>query len=414
MTNWSAKHNGVKVVMALHNSFPHTGAGYAVRSQSIARNLTAQGVDLDVYTRPGFPWNLDSDDETTIALKDSVEGVTYNRLPLKAPDLGSNGIPYMQSSSGQWLSLFQKLKNRIVHSASSFHTGMPVAIAAQKAGIKSVYEYRGMWHYSLQSRVPWYIDAEDYELRHKYEIETGAKSDAVFSISEALREELVSYGIERKKITVLPNAVDTEIFKPLLPDESLKNSLGLDGRKVVGFIGSLTNYEGLNYLMDAVLELNYRGEKVSLLIVGDGKEKPFMEKLHKARGNHPSIIFTGKVPFEEVGRYYSIVDVLPFPRINAKVCNCVPPLKPMEAMAMGKPVIVSNVDALCEMVQDEETGLICKADDIKSLTEQLGRILTDESLSNRLVQNATQWIHEERTWEVNCKRILQVYESLIG
>ncbi|MEG2173507.1 MAG: glycosyltransferase family 4 protein, partial [Desulfovibrionaceae bacterium] len=215
------------------------------------------------------------------------------------------------------------------------------------------------------------------------------------------------------KILILPNAVDTSKFVPQPADRELKAALGLSDRSVVGFVGSVTNYEGLEYLIDATLELNTRGAKVSLLIVGDGNAAEKLKDYHKLRGNHPAVVFAGRVPFDDVPRYYSIIDIMAFPRINAKVCHCVPPLKPLEAMAMGKPVIISDVAALCEIVQHEKTGLICRANDTASLAEQLGRLVEDTVLYSKISATALQWVKAERDWSTVSTRILQVYEGLL-
>lgn len=188
----------------------------------------------------------------------------------------------------------------------------------------------------------------------------------------------------------------------------------LPGRMVVGFIGSFTAYEGLESLMDAVLELNWRGFPVSLLLVGDGADTlKRLKNLHQARGGHPAIIFTGRVPFAEVKRYYSLIDIMPFPRIPAKVCQCVPPLKPLEAMAMEKAVLVSNVAALTEIVRDGETGLVFESGNLPDLVEKLEALITMPDLRHKLAQKGRAWVLAERDWARVSERILRVYERLL-
>lgn len=414
MSNWSQQHDDAKVYMALHSSFPHAGSGYAVRSHAIVTSLAQHGVDLSVYTRPGFPWLLHTSEPQTYDMQDTLEGIVYNRMVNAAPEHGLGGEHYRIMSRNMRRVTIAAANSRLVHAASDMENGWPAIMAGKDLGLPTVYEYRGMWHYTRASHLPWFANGEEYAARHALELETGHNADAVFAISEALRDDLVEQGLDKNKITILPNAVDIKRFVPLQPDEALKAELGLEGYKVVGFIGSVTSYEGIAYLIDAVLELNAQGERVALMLVGDGEFMPYLHDLHAVRGNHPSIVFTGRVPFVEVSRYYSITDIMAFPRINSKVCQCVPPLKPLEAMAMGKPVIVSDVPALCEMVQHEKTGLICRAGDPTSLAEQLGRLVASPALCNELKTNALEWVRRERDWAVVSKRILQVYEGLLG
>jgi glycosyltransferase involved in cell wall biosynthesis len=123
--------------------------------------------------------------------------------------------------------------------------------------------------------------------------------------------------------------------------------------------------------------------------------------------------FLGYIPFGDIKRYYSIIDIMAFPRTAAKVCRVIPPLKPLEAMAMGKPVIVSDVEALREMVRNERTGLVCRAEDAHSLAEQILRLAGNGELRAELTENACRWVCRERDWSVVGQRILAVYEELL-
>ena len=125
------------------------------------------------------------------------------------------------------------------------------------------------------------------------------------------------------------------------------------------------------------------------------------------------MIFTGRVPFEDVKRYYSLIDIMPFPRIPAKVCQCVPPLKPLEAMAMGKTVLVSNVAALTEIVRDGETGLVFESGNLPDLVKKLEMLLVMPDLRQRLAHKGRAWVLAERDWHKISERILRVYEGLL-
>lgn len=411
MGAWSKTHGGHRVFLALHSSFPHQTSGYAVRSHSIATHLLAHGVDLSVYTRPGFPNGTEG---KCPPMQDEVEGVLYHRLPQPAPEIGLGGPFYRDMARAAYATAIKATGASIVHAASDMENGWPAVMAGKDRGARTIYEYRGMWHYTRSSRVPWFPTTEEFAERHALELQVGMEADAVLTISEALRDDLVSQGLDEAKIRILPNAVDVARFSPLPPDERLRDELNLKGRKVVGFVGSVTAYEGLELLMDAVLSLNASGEKVTLLIVGEGVHIARLKELHAAREGHACILFAGHVPYEDIQRYYSIIDIIALPRIDAKVCQCVPPLKPLEAMAMGKALIVSDVAALREMVRHDETGLVCRADSVSSLVEQLGRLVGDASLYRRLTENALDWVRQERDWAYVSKRILRVYESLIG
>lgn len=412
---WSQKHDGARVLMMLSSSLPLAGAGYAVRSHAIASHLQRHGVELDIYTKPGYPLSC-LFPQKPVSPYDDVEGVRYRRIPLYPVGMGEFGPEYRERASGLIAAIARRGGHRIIHAASDMENGLPAMLASEKAGIPGVYEYRGMWHYSSAASNTWFPWTEPYQRRQRLELECGHRAKAVFAISEALKKDLVENGLPEDKITVLPNAVDVKRFAPLAPDAEIMARYNLEGRTVLGFIGSFTRYEGLENLIESVLALNWQGMPASLLLVGDGPGGYLqrLKNLHKAYGSHPAIIFTGRVPFVDVPRYYSVMDIMPFCRIPAKVCQCVPPLKPFEAMAMGKTVLVSDVAALTEIVRDGETGLVFKSGDQANLTARLGELVRDGELRHRLAEDGRKWVLAERDWHKISQRILRVYEKLLG
>ena len=412
MTDWSARHGDAGVLMMLSSSLPLNPSGYGIRSHAIAGHLLRHGVRLHVNTKPGYPLTSWTGPQP-VRPRDTVENVVYNRLPLYPAGVGEFGEAYREQASRLIAAVAGRCRAAIVHAASDMENGLPAMLAARQAGVKGIYEYRGMWHYSSAARNTWFPWTEPFQRRQRLELEAGRMADACFAISEALKADLVAGGLPEEKITVLPNAVDVERFTPLPPDGELLEKYDLRDRVVMGFIGSFTAYEGLEHLLDAVLELKWRNLPVSMLLVGDGAGLARLRELHRARGSHPAVIFTGRVPFDEVKRYYSLIDIMPFPRIPAKVCHCVPPLKPLEAMAMGKAVLVSHVAALTEIVRDGETGLVFESGNLPDLVEKLEALVTAPEMRRRLAAQGRAWVLAERDWHRVSERILRVYEGLL-
>lgn len=413
-TSWSVAHDGARILMMLSSSLPIAGAGYAVRSHAIATHLQKHGVDLDIYTKPGYPLSC-LFPQKPVSPYDDVEGVRYRRIPLYPMGMGEYGPEYRARAAALVAAIAKKGGHKIIHAASDMENGLPAMLAAEKAAIPGIYEYRGMWHYSSAASNTWFPWTEPYQRRHRLELECGHRAKAVFAISEALKKDLIENGLPEEKITVLPNAVDVKRFAPQAPDAEIIAGYNLQGRTVLGFIGSFTRYEGLENLIESVLALNWQGLPVSLLLVGDGPGGYLqrLEDLHRAYGSHPAIIFTGRVPFEDVPRYYSVMDIMPFCRIPAKVCQCVPPLKPLEALAMGKTVLVSDVAALTEIISDGETGLVFKAGNQADLTAKLGELARNPELRQKLAVSGREWVLAERDWHKVSQRILRVYEKLL-
>jgi glycosyltransferase involved in cell wall biosynthesis len=309
----------------------------------------------------------------------------------------------------------EETKPALIHSASNFVVGLAGAEAAKLLGIPSIYEIRGFWHLTQATKREGYEQSDHYLLSEKLEIETAMKSDHVFAITTSLRDILIDAGVDADKITVLPNAVDPERFDIVPRDEELERELGYGGKVVLGYIGSFVEYEGLDLLLEAVAKLKGEiGDTFRLLMVGDGSIFENLRRMTRFLQIEDIVRFTGRIPFDEVQRYYSLIDIVPLPRKGLRVCELVSPLKPFEAMGTGKVLITSDVAALAEIVDDGVTGLLHRKDDAEHLAEKLSEAIQDEELRNRLGTQAREWVCETHSWEVISSRVTEVYEQLSG
>jgi glycosyltransferase involved in cell wall biosynthesis len=235
----------------------------------------------------------------------------------------------------------------------------------------------------------------------------------VLAITQALKDELVERGVDEDKIVLVPNGVDTERFTPLPRDEELAAQLGVAGKTVIGYVGTIVDYEGLDLLLETAARLKRSREDFHMLIIGDGAKLEELQATAAAQGLDDVVTFTGRIPHEEVERYYSIIDVTPFPRLPLPVCEMVSPLKPFEAMAMGKAVIASDVAALAEIVTPGRNGLLHVKGSAESLTEQVEHLLDDPELRARLGVQARDWVVAERDWKQLASTVARTYEDVV-
>jgi glycosyltransferase involved in cell wall biosynthesis len=248
----------------------------------------------------------------------------------------------------------------------------------------------------------------------RLEAQAAKEADVVLTLTEALKAEMVARGVDEKKIHILPNGVTSARFSPQKRDAALEASLGLEGDVVIGYIGSVVAYEGLELLVDAVDLLRMRGvENFKVLIVGDGAVLDEIKERVTLKALESYFIFTGRVPHEEVECYYSLVDITPFPRKGQPVCEMVSPLKPFEAMAMEKAVLSSNVAALAEIVQDGYNGLLFEKDNIEDLALKLEMLIADADLRKKLGKEARKWVKQERDWKILSSTLDRIYGTLI-
>jgi glycosyltransferase involved in cell wall biosynthesis len=402
------------VLAVLSQSLPHTSGGYATRSHGVLTGLAAQGYDVRAVTRPGFPYDRwPATDGRTVDPVDVVDGIPYHRILTNARAYPQYPLTaYVDAFAAEVERLAREHRASVIH-ASSFHVcGLAAQQAAARLGIPFVYEMRGLEELTKVSRDPGFADAERYALTAGLETVIARAADRTFVITAALRDLMVSRGVEAGRLVVLPNGVHADRFAPRPPDRQLAERLGVAGKTVIGYAGGLVDYEGLDVLLEAVALLHSRRDDFHLLVVGDGHHQQVIHDLAARLSLGEVVAFTGRVPHHDVASYLSLVDIAPFPRLPLPVCEAISPIKPFESMAMGKAVVVSSVAALTEIVSDGETGLVFEKGCAKDLAAALERLLDSQSLRLRLGAAARDWVRRERDWSAITGTVAATYDAV--
>jgi len=406
-------------------SMPHSTSGYSIRTHGLVTAIRKSGWDAKVHLRHGYPLDRIDFSGGEVLEREEVEGTPYLFHP-NSKNISTNLINYTEVFNFSQLEKYQEAavrtlmnqametKPQIIHSASNFVVGLAGVEAAKLLGVPSIYEIRGFWHLTQATKRLGYESSDHFQLSEHLEFEAARKSDHVFTITHALRDILVANGIEPGKVSVLPNAVDPERFVISPRDKELEKELEFRGKVVVGYIGSFVEYEGLELLLEAVAQLkNELGDVFRVLMVGDGSVDGRLRRMARFLAIEDIVSFTGRVSYENVERYYSLIDIVPLPRLGLPVCELVSPLKPFEAMATGKVLIVSDVAALAEIVDDGNTGLLHRKDDVEHLAERLREAITDSELRERIGIQAREWVCETHSWDVISSRVTEVYTRLL-
>lgn len=403
-----------KVLYTLHNALPYHSAGYATRTHGLLSGLNRSGFDVEGVTRLGYPFDMPGKaDLGPIESSHLVDGVTYSHLSTQPGlEMKKPLFDYVQRYAAALEAFASQRKPAILHAASNHWNGLATVTAANRLGIPSVYEVRGLWEVTRGSRNPEWVDSGMYRMISRMEADAAKGATRVLTITNALKEELIRRGVDGEKILVVPNGVDTGRFSPLTRDEDLAERLHLQDKTVIGYIGSVLDYEGLELLLEAAMLLKKTRDDFHVLIVGDGAELQRFRELSETYALQDIVTFTGRVPHQDVERYYSLVDIAPFPRLPLAVCEMVSPLKPFEAMAMGKAVVASNVAALAEIVQDRETGLLHQKGSVEDLRRVLEELLDDASLRELIATNGLRWVRDARDWDTLATSVTTVYEAL--
>ncbi|MGH8769601.1 MAG: TIGR04063 family PEP-CTERM/XrtA system glycosyltransferase, partial [Burkholderiales bacterium] len=289
---------------------------------------------------------------------------------------------------------------------------IPALRISRRMNIPLVYEVRAFWEDAAVDHGTAREWGARYRLSRSLETWALKKSNAVTTICEGLKNDIVARGIAGDKVTVIPNAVDVEAFSVCgTADPELKRTLGLDNAVVLGFIGSFYAYEGLHILLRAFPEILGAQKHARILLVGGGPQERTLRDLSRHFGDR--VVLTGRVPHDQIQRYYNLIDVLVYPRLSIRLTDLVTPLKPLEAMAQGRLVVASDVGGHRELIKDGETGILFKANDEKDLAQKVLSLISHPERWPQMKSKARSFVERERNWKVSVARYREIYETLM-
>jgi glycogen(starch) synthase len=394
-----------RILHVLDHSLP-VQSGYSFRSAAILREQRKLGWETAHITSPKHG--------KYAALVEEHDGLRFYRTPEPAGALAK--LPMLDQ-----VAVIQALRERIREVVSiekphiiQAHSPCLNALAAFGLGLPVVYELRSSWEDAAVSSGVTSEGSLRYRLSRWLETRALHRADEVTTICEGLRTDVISRGVPGERITVIPNSVDAERFAMrTLADTDLRRRYDLEGKCVVAFIGSFFAWEGLVLLIEALPLVLEQRPDVRLLLVGSGADESAMRAAVARCGVQSKVVFTGQIAHREVGALYDIVDVLAYPRLPMRLTDMVTPLKPLEAMAMKKVFVASDVGGHREMVEDGVTGVLFRAGDRRALADAILRVAGDAALRERLIANGLKYAREERTWTRAVQRYEPVYARLL-
>jgi glycosyltransferase involved in cell wall biosynthesis len=305
------------------------------------------------------------------------------------------------------------LAAEIIHAHSPVSSARLARAVARRLGLPWVYEIRGLWEETAVVEGKFDASSSEYLERRELETMLAKRAEAVVVISEALKKEFLQRGVDERKLWVVPNAVDEELISPHASlVKRLRAEYGLEGKMVIGYAGTVRRLEGLKLVLTALPELLGTFAGLKFMVVGSGKWLSELRALSRKLHLGDAVVFTGAVPPKVVSSYMQLFDVLVLPRIPARVCELVTPLKPLEAMFLGRAVLASDVGGLRELITDGQTGLLFRAGDRQSFISQLALLLREQGLRKKLGANASRWVRANRLWRKVVTVYLRLYQEL--
>lgn len=402
----------MKILHVLDHSIP-LHSGYTFRTRSILREQRKKGWETCHIT--GYKHNqavgkaLDS--------VETVDGLRFYRTPAYLEALGKlpviNQMLIVKGLEKRLREVALLEKPDIIHAHSPALNGLAAVNVGKQLGIPVVYEIRAFWEDAAVDHGTAKEGDLRYSLTRQLETKVIKRADAVTTICEGLRNDITARGVPEGKITVIPNAVDIEKFDVIKePKASLIQTLGLEDAFVIGFIGSFYAYEGLGLILDAAECLKSQVPNLKVLLVGGGPEEQRLKALVETKQLQNQVIFTGRVPHDVVNDYYSVIDVLAYPRLSMRLTELVTPLKPLEAMAQERLFVASDVGGHKELVEDSVNGILFEAGNPQSLADKISLLAQDEALRAALKKNGRQFVESIRNWSNSVARYEAVYTHL--
>jgi len=397
----------MRVLHILDHGLP-MHSGYTFRTRAIVKAQQAMGWEVMCLTSPRHT--------APGPEVEAVDGIVFHRTEAPTP---------ARAPIGEWRevralrdkldALVTEWRPDILHAHSPVLTALAAQPVAKRHGLPLVYEIRAFWEDAAVGNGTGREGSLRYRTTRWLETRAARRADAVAVICEGLRGDLVARGIAADKVFVSPNGVDMDLFgDPPPPDAAFARQLGIEGADVVGFIGSFYDYEGLDDLIAAMPRLIARRPAAHLLLVGGGPMEAALKARAAASPAADRIHFIGRVPHQEVERYYALVDVLAYPRKAMRLTELVTPLKPLEAMAQLKLVAASNVGGHRELIEDKVTGTLFAPDDPDAIADALAGMFDDRAAWPSRRAAARNFVERERNWSSNISRYRPVYQRLTG
>lgn len=422
-----AADESLRVLHLITNSLPHTQSGYSLRTHRVLRALAEHGIESVALTRTGYPVMVG---KVFAQREDVIDSIRYRRtLPSR---LALTPAGRLQQEVAEALEIVREFRPHVLHATTDYRNALVAQAVSATTGIPWVLEVRGLmeqtWIASHREERMRAIarDSEKVRLVAAREAELASSADAVVTLSRTMAEELEARGVPGERITLVPNGVDASLFEDHVTPTEARRMLGLDLAAeafVVGAASALVDYEGFDVLLraaamivhgqDAPSELR---ENLHVLLAGDGTAKPALVRLAGELGIGDRLIAPGRVPREQARRWVEACDVVVVPRLDREVTRTVTPQKPIEAMALGRPVICSDLPAMRETVAGEgeaSAGLLVPPGDHAALADALTHCHRDPV---QRVQQAADGRSAagRRTWPAMMERFDAVYRTVLS
>jgi len=355
----------------------------------------------------GYDVHLITPNDGLLPTEDTIEGARVTRVP---QDLSRNFLARaVHFGKAVHLHMAAASNYDAVHYRNVWD-GLHLAQDKKRFGHKTLFEVNGLPSIELKYHYPG-IDHDLLLKIKEQELATLHLSDAIICPSRVTRDYIASLGVDRKRVTVIPNGVNPSDFSasPLPPRE---------GRvPVLLYVGTLADWQGLDVVVKALPHILAR-HAVQLRIVGRGRsrQRKMLAKQIRKLGMEEHVTVQPAVPHHEIPALMAEADicVAPLGLNDRNVTQGACPIKVLEYMAAARPLLASNMPIVRELIREDVDALLFSPSDPEDLARQALALLNDWDLSNRIAQSASRRALTKFTWRESQKKLLKVYEKLLG
>lgn len=368
----------------------------------------------------GRPWCADDD---------VVDGIRYRRTLPAA--LGTTAEERLLQEVQEAIRIVHEFRPQVLHATTDYRNALVAQAVSTATGIPWMLEVRGLmemtWIASHTTGAAQQRAAESEKVRLIEAKESGLarSASAVVTLSRTMADELERRGVPPRKVTLVPNGVDPDLLEENLTPAQARAHLGGDlpsDALIVGAVSALVSYEGFDVLLQAVAKIlenrelsSHLRDRLHVALIGDGTAAPSLARTAEELGLGDRIVLPGKVPRAAARHWVQALDVVVVARRDLDVTRAVTPQKPVEAMALGRPVVLSDLPALRETVTDEAGrtyGVLVRPDDPDALAGALVDLLEDDESRRTLAVEARR-AARERTWPAMMRRYELTYCAVV-
>ncbi|MEW5977987.1 MAG: TIGR04063 family PEP-CTERM/XrtA system glycosyltransferase [Acidobacteriota bacterium] len=401
----------MKVLHILDHSLP-LQSGYSFRSLSILSAQRSRGWYPVVVTSPKHEASW----KGSWCPEEVIDGIRYYRCG----GISTAFMPFVNERrilttiSRRLHEVIGTEKPDLLHAHSPSLNALPALWVGKRWHLPVVYEIRAFWEDAAVDHGSYREDSWKYRLVRSSETFVCKRADHVTVLCQGLQRDLVERGIPAEKTSVVYNGIDPGNFQAVRPDYEFQREWNLCGKKVIAFLGSFYRYEGLDLLVSAMCQLKQEFPDAVLVLAGGGEVEAELKEMTSSLGLVDTVRFVGRVPHHRIPGIYQLADLLVYPRRAMRLTNLVTPLKPLEAMAMGKPLLASDVGGHRELIQSGKNGWLFPAGDLSGLVAAMRLLLSNRDLRLRLGSQGRDWVLREHTWERTTAPYEQAYGAVLA